>query len=269
MVSRKAQQGLSLVELIITTGAGLLLLVCLIQTFYGTSVTYNVVNTQTELKHTGQITTDYLARLIYHAGYWSDVTFKKKFAAEHGFALNGFISGVDNYTGNPDRIDGSDSITIRMTGAEDGLVTLCNKSILLDGQLAIQHLYLTNAGVPALMCNLDVYNFDKNTGSVQLPAILTTDRQLIPQVETFQILYAIGKDDALRWVKASEVTDWTEVRMLEFGVLVGANERIYGAPATPKTYQVFEKTVVVTDEKTPRQVFTRSVLIRNSLAGAM
>ena len=268
MVNRKAQQGLSLVELLIATSTGLLLLGCLIQTMYSSSLTYSVFNHKTELKHTGQVTTDYMIQLIYHAGFWGDITFTKQFAQEEGFERNAFITGVDNHIGSSNYIDGSDSIQVRMAGAEDSRIVLCNKDVLPDYKIAFQKFFITKSSTdsPTLACTVKVYALDKNTGGkIGIPEIEQTIH-LMEQIETLQVLYAVGTEDALRWVKADEVTDWTAVSMVDIWILVGLYERMYDPLATPKTFKIFEKIVTVTNEKTPMQVFSRSVLIRNSSA---
>jgi Type IV Pilus-assembly protein W len=269
--TQKYQQGLSLIELMVASTAGILILTCLVQAFYATSLTYNTVNAQAELGHTGQVTTDILVKTVYHAGYWDDVTYTKLFANEKGFTLNGFITGVDAHTTNPDRVEGSDSLQLRLTGASDDAIFLCNGDPLADGHAAIQHLYLKPLGpdlIPTLICDVDIYEFDKIAGSMT-NHLDYQSVSLIEHIETFQVLYGVGTGNNLRWVKANDVTDWSSVRMLQFGILVGIDDAMplsTSSHASPKTYAVFEKSVTPAHTR-PMRVFTRSVSLRNSLAG--
>jgi type IV pilus assembly protein PilW len=173
---------------------------------------------------------------------------------------------------------GSDEVTVAFYGssqtaggAEDGTVLTCHGVGVSDNtaiQPATNRFYVATGGDgrPALWCK-STYN-----GTV-------VDRELVPGVESFQILY--GEDKSAdyvpdRWVPAgASGLDMTKVVALRFGIVLASPNINTATQADTKTYLVFGAdypssgdagtafVAPTADNKRLRKLYSYTVALRN------
>lgn len=264
--------GYSLIELMIASLIGLLLMAGIIQIFISSRATYSSVTAQSQISENGRIGMIMIAGNLRHAGYWDDVTVSKTFAPGQGFELDAALTGIDNETGDVDVVDDTDVITVRFNGAFDGGMTTCKGDTVNDGQVAIQRLFIRPAQVDenerssSLVCDTTVYTLNKPSGLLTVPS--ATERiVLINGIENMQVLYTSSEDGKFRTVRADEVTDWTRIDSVTVALLSSTGDTVIGPPRVDN-YTLLDETVPPAGDGKPRQVFVQTVQLRN-VAGVL
>lgn len=196
---RRAQRGLSLVELMVAMAIGLVITVVIANLFLGTKQSYRLQDDASRIQENARYSAQVLGRTLRLAGYradWNqsyDQVFNTAVAAPVVFAIGQSVTGV-----NDNGTNASDTIAVRFQGSgtgasaagcvatntcagADGTVLDClgNRIDRLMGATKfVTNLFQVRTpganGGPALFCSID------------LGAAWT---EIVPDVENMQILY--------------------------------------------------------------------------------
>lgn len=268
----KKNSGLTLVELLIAMTLGLFLIGGVIQVFLGTKQTYSVVTSQSYAQESGRFALFFLSGGLKHAGYWGTLGKARMFQAHEDFPTeNAIVFGVDNDSTNADIVDGTDHLYIRMTGDADGSISTCLGTALLDTQVAIDHYYIAtpdgSENIPSLFCASEIYDFDVGNSTIGDTPVDTDGQSLVNGIESLQALYGIvgaGGDSAERYVNASDVGDWRDVRSVRLAVLATSNDDSSGLNNTTN-YSLLDESynAGATGDRRARTVFEQTISLRN------
>ena len=266
------QRGFSLTELMVAVVIGLVITIVVSQVFLGNKDAFRTQDDASRIAENARFLQLVLNRTVRNTGYayWnpnSGQQFKSAWTGKTQLA-------GQNATGP----GGSDEVTVSFYGssqtaggAQDGTVLTCHGVGVSDNtaiQPAINKFYVATGGDgrPALFCRSD-YN-----GTV-------VNRELVPGVESFQILY--GEDKSAdyvpeRWVPAgTSGLDMTKVVALRFGIVLSSPNINTATEADTKTYRVFGAdypsgsdpgTAFVpptADNKRLRKLYSYTVALRN------
>lgn len=160
IVSRRfGQSGLSLVEFMVASLIGLILILGLTQIFVSNRKTFDTTQASAYVQETGRIATQMLSQAIRNADYWGCVdlgSVHNNLNVAVDDVVLGFsdgVGGTDNNTDPADRIkDGTDTLVLRGTGGGLGIQIdkpMPNSSAILDvnnnaGLVKGQIIILTN-----------------------------------------------------------------------------------------------------------------------------
>jgi len=259
------QFGFTLVELMVAMMLGLFLMTGVVQLFLGSSRTYSVVASQSQVQDTGRFSLYFLSRSIRHAGYWPSLESPVTYEAHRVFPVdNAVIFGTNN------NVNGSDDIYVRMLGSTDGTIKTCQGVVITEVQVAIDHFYIEAASgsekVSSLYCSSAIYDMDMSTLTINDPASGTpaeSARSLLSGVEAMHILYGVGtRHEVTRYVNADSMTDWRDVRAIKIALLSTSNDDTSGIENN-QTYVLLDESIVADDDSRPRMVFQQTVSMRN------
>lgn len=112
----KAQQGYSLIELLIAISLSFILLAGVLQLFFNSKQIYLLTITYSELQENGRFITEYLSKNIRLSGYRSAPT-NTQFSSQTSIfsPTTSYISAISSAG-----INGSDVLTVRYQGSGDG-----------------------------------------------------------------------------------------------------------------------------------------------------
>jgi len=270
---RSRQRGFSLTELMVAVVVGLVLTIVVSQVFLGNKDAFRTQDDASRIAENARFIQLVLNRTIRNTGYtyWNLGAGQQFKAAWTGKAQ---LAGV-----NASGPGGSDEVTVSYYGssavaggAQDGSVLTCHGVGVSDDTTinpASNRFYVAtgNDGRPALFCR-SVYN-----GT-------TLSRELVPGVESFQILY--GEDNTAdyvpdRWVPANTVgLSMDKVVALRVGIVLASPNINTATEADTKTYHVFGDdyplegadsgtgfVAPTADAKRIRKLYTYTIALRN------
>jgi len=183
MTDRAAQRGFSLIEMMVSMTIGMILMVAIAQLFYGNRQTNAIQEQAARMQETSRYAIQILQREIRMAGM------KRTESTGVFDAANPVITGTNATAGAP---NGSDEITVRFWGSDNGagtaadntVVDCIGNSVRLNERVVDRFHIANNAsGEPSLYCQ----NTHPATGVV-------TDNELVPGVESMQILAGVDTD---------------------------------------------------------------------------
>ena len=260
------QFGFTLVELMVAMMLGLFLMTGVIQLFLGSSQTYSVVASQSQVQDTGRFSLYFLSRSVRHAGYWPSLESPITYEAHKVFPVdNAVIFGTNN------SVNGSDDIYVRMLGAEDETIKTCQGVVITETQVAIDRFYVEAASgtenVSSLFCSSTIYDMDMNTLTINDPVSGTpaeSVRALLSGVESMHVLYGVGtRHEVTHYVNADNITDWRDVRAIKVALLSTSNDDTSSGIENGQTYTLLDESVVAGGDSRPRMVFQQTVSMRN------
>lgn len=232
---RRNQRGLSLIELMISLVIGLLIIAGVAQVFLGGRAAYNLQQRLGDLQENGRFALYFLQRDIAMAGF-------PKNAVPFINAFNPGAAGTFDGGGTA-----SDQIALSYQGTSDCISQAAGPTVTNTFFIAVDP--ATQRG--RLMC--------RGSGNAQ-------SQPLVDGVENLQILY--GEDMnadgyADRYVRASSVTNWTNVVAVRVAVLATSVNTVMGDTAAP-TFQVLDASAVGPMPAGVRgRVFTTTIEVRN------
>jgi type IV pilus assembly protein PilW len=264
------QRGFSLTELMVAVVIGLVITIVVSQVFLGNKDAFRTQDDASRIAENARFLQLVLNRTIRNTGYayWNPNAGAQFKSAWTGKTQLAGVNGSGNF----------DEVTVAFYGSsqtaggtEDGTVLTCHGVGVSDDtaiQPAINRFYVTTGGDgrPALFCRSD-YN-----GTV-------VNRELVPGVESFQILY--GEDKSAdyvpdRWVPAgTSGLDMTKVVALRFGIVLSSPNINTATEADTKTYRVFGTdypsgsdtgtafVAPAADNKRLRKLYSYTVALRN------
>ena len=250
--SLRNQKGFSLIEMMIASLVGLILMAGTMQMFSSTKQSSRTNTAVTRMQENGRAALYFLENAVRLSGYRAD----SLVAPELAFPANrpGFngqvINGVDNDSvGGNNILDGSDRILMRYRGNNDGVITDCVGNPFLTGQTVETEFRLTDAG--ELVCDPDMMD---NPGNWQI---------LIDGVEDMQILYGVDTDsdfNANYYVPANQIAGGSEVISVRISLLLQSDDLI---ATQPQAYRFNGVTVDDPGDRRLRKVFSSTIAVRN------
>jgi type IV pilus assembly protein PilW len=264
------QHGLSLIELMIAMALGLFVIVG-ISYVYINGKKSSITNDQVSmLQANGQAALQELTSIIQHAGYSSSsvAPFKDIFIRDvvstssctdstDSVSTPALFSAMTNNTTTyGDTIGvvylGDDTLNLDCAGNE--LPTTCQlgSGASRDASKIYNQFFVAQnaAGDPALNCS-----GSRTAGSVEIAE----------GVENIQFVYGedINADGvADRYVNSTSVTNWEEVVSVNISVLIRSLQPV-ARTNTARSYQLSEDSVINTNDRYLRSVFTATVRLRN------
>ena len=260
------QQGFSLIEMMIASLVGLILIAGTMQMFSSTKQSSRTNTAITRMQENGRAGLYFLENSIRLSGYRADSLkdFTKVFKDSSPFVVGQVISGIDNdaVSGN-NILDGSDSILMRYGGNADGFINDCVGNPIGDTQVVSKFL-INDRG--ELVCIPDLVN---NPGNWET---------LIDGVEDMQIFYGVDIDGdftANYYVPANaKVPSGSEVVSVRVSLLLQSDPKVatqaqayrwFDGNNAPKRFDGDEedKFTDKKDERRLRKVFSSTTAVRN------
>jgi len=257
---KRAQQGLTLVELMIALLLGLLLSFAAIQLLVSNQRTFSLQDAVTAINEDGQTVLRYIAADIRNAGRGSSV---------EGYVQPVVLNlAVDDGGGTPVAFQSSDG----GAGGNDVLV------VRYLAQRACQGADLTAGGANpegAIVVNR-YFVVDESLWCASLSeradggydALAPNAVELISGVESFQVLYGIdgfrdGKIGATGFVSAAGLAATDSVVAIRVGLLLRSSDTTLPVPAGGQTLSVLDQQVVTPEDRAIRRVFSTTAQVRN------
>jgi len=266
--SLKAQRGFSLIEMMIASLVGLILMAGTLQMFSSTKQSSRTNTAITRMQENGRAGLYFLENSIRLSGYRADSLkdFSQVFKDSSPFVVGQVISGIDNDDDGSDNniLDGSDSILMRYGGNADGFINDCVGNPIGGAQIVESKFLINDKG--ELVCVPDLIN---NPG---------TRETLIDGVEDMQIFYGIDTDSdftANYYVSADNpISTGNEVVSVRVSLLLQSNPKIatqaqayrwFDGNNDPKRFDGDEedKFTGKKDERRLRKVFSSTTAVRN------
>ena len=285
----KAEQGFSLIELMIAMTLGLLLLTGVIQIFLSSKQAYGTVSGASQTLDSGRLSMHFLSGSISKAGYWGDVNEARVYGSDTALAFNHsgasnapysdsyngvfaedvYIFGTDNDNADANVIDGTDQIWIRFNGHDTLPLTNCAGDSVNSNLIAVERYYISelngNERVPSLVCETTLMSIDKITGTVSALANPVINTQiLISGVDNLQVLFGQRSPDnnELQYFIASDVTDWSLIQGVRVAALASSADAVNSVSRT-SGYDLLNETTNIPTDKRARRVFERTIALRN------
>ena len=265
------QSGLSLIELLVAMVIGLFIMTGISSVYVGNKRSNMTSSEVSQLQDNGRAVLQLLTDVIQHTGYTStsaapvDSMFIRG-AVPTSMCSDGadsventaLFSPLANNTAYGDTIGvvymGDDKLNIDC--ASNALPTTCHYGGTAATAASRIYNYFSvqqnTSGVPVLMCSGSRTN---------------TAQEVAEGVENIQFTYGEDIDNdgiADRYVNSPSVVNWGSVVSVNIAVLVRSLAPI-GVANSSRSYQLSEDTIVTTNDKYLRAVFTSTVRLRNVL----
>lgn len=204
---RASQHGVSLVELMIATAVGLIVVLAAMALYLGGTRTLQVQDEASRLDDAGRYALESITRLVHMAGYVNWLGTTGTAPVRVGASDPPAIEGADGAT--------SDRITLRYFGSTEGASA--------DGAVVdCMGMPVPRDGSPAT--RIENVLSVSSTGALQCQATgMTSPQPLLDGVERLQFLYGVDLDGdgrPERWVRAAGVGDWRAVLAVRVGLLM-------------------------------------------------
>lgn len=283
-MSRIRQTGVGLVEVMVATLVGAIVVIAVIQIFVANKQTFRMQDAMSVTQETGTFALDFIVRDALRAGYPGGKE-----------AFNAFDWSPGQTTNGPAGTNDTLAIVYR-ADSPDVAGTLCTGDTVAVATARIRNRYWVDNG--NLMCQGDEEDASNVFQPVGAPQVLVSN------VESFQVMFGVdlshpidqspapalgcaappapvvqsptayvnaaqvqaaiarGKDDAPDCYAA--MSERQVVRSVRIGLLVATEGRVDAVIPAGKTYTVLDETVTpdVSDGRLRRQ-FTKTVILRN------
>ena len=274
----KTQRGFSLIEVMISSLVGLVLLAGTMQMFSNTQQSSLTNTAVTRMQENGRAGLFFIENAIRLSGYRTDSLkgFRDIFPdTSPFFDFNGqVIKGIDNDTVNGnDILNGSDQISMRYAGNNDEFIYDCagNTSPHLTHKRFEISFHVNNNG--ELICDPDLYIPNTTTS----PDNQYNKQPLIDGVEDMQIFYGIDTNSdftANYYVSADKIPNGSEVISVRVFLLLQSDPKIatqaqayrwFDEKNKPRQFDGDEKDKFTgkKDERRLRKVFSSTIAVRN------
>jgi len=279
MTSRKAQAGLSIVELLVALVISMLLMTGVVQVFLASKQTYTSNEAASRLQENGRFALEFIAQSARHAGYVEAAnntleSLPRPVLAPTDAACAGTLCSSQGTEDNPAE---SDNVAFSFQPRlQDGARRDClGKSTGIGASdLILNHFYIIPAdsvnGPRRNSLGCASRNISTNT-DISLKKN-HNDNVLVEGIDALQVQYGIGTTgNVTQYVSADRVTDWNNVLAIRIAVLANSIEPVNPPPPPGRQYVLldapplsFNEDDDVDDEsRLARQVFTTTIKLRN------
>lgn len=265
MNSRKAQAGLSIVELLVALVVSMLLMTGVVQVFLASKQTYASNEAASRLQENGRFALEFIAQSARHAGYVEAAnntleTLPRPVLGPDDTACGNLCSSQ----GTEDNPDASDSIAFSsqprlLDGARRDCLgnTNIGTSNIGNTDVIANHFFIVNEGTEqsALACNSrHIRENTVSNGSV-----------LVEGIDALQVQYGIGTTGTVaQYVSADRVTNWNNVLAVRIAVLANSITQVNPAPPADRQYVLLDAAPLSFADGKARQVFTTTIKLRNT-----
>jgi type IV pilus assembly protein PilW len=254
MMNIKKQEGLSLIELMISSTLSLILMAAVLQVFVSTNITYNLTNDVGRIQENGRFSLDYLTNSLRLAHY--------KVPAENGPFLDTACGDFDPCTANGVG-DDSDRVAVLFNPpADDGTETDCTGALVPADSIIANVFYITaNGTINSLTCR--GYDFT-------LGAWIAAEQPLIDGIDNMQVLYGINSSitsvNVTKYVNAANIpaADWPNVASVRIGLLVSSGDDIGTAESRTRKFILLDSDEISITDKKSRQIYSTTIAINNT-----
>lgn len=275
---RKAQTGLSLVELMVGLALGLVLMVGVLQVFLASRQTYASNEAMSRLQENGRFALELIAANIRLAGYTDPRARLEKGLSiapiaepdcdnQTGFAGTNATACSSNGNGSA-----SDSLGIALQPPlAEGIRRDCLGNDVDDDKVIINHFEIippdnVNNTPAALGCRAWNITDGEWVGNV------SAAQPLVEGIDSLQVLYGI--DDAggtsrspTRYVSADNVPDWNDVLAIRIAVLANSVSTLTPAPQN-RNYVLLDAAPLAAadlgNDNRARQIFSTTIQLKNT-----
>lgn len=271
-------KGVSLIELMIAMALGLLLLAGILQIFIYNKQSYSSVVGMSHASDSGRLAIQLISIAVGKAGYWGNVTFNRNYGRDISvtsgtytgvFDESAYVFGSDNDASAATVVDGTDQLWLRYNGNDNEPFLTCLGTLVTGSQVAIEHYFIQPASgtekMPSLACEVIMLNINPANGAVTAPATASVNSQtMMTGIENMQILYGqynTGKSQ-VRYLNAGDVTDWDLVDNIRIA-LISASPSESNTVIRTADYELLDEIVTAPQDRFSRQVFERSMSLRN------
>lgn len=246
---RRAQRGFSPVELLISVGLALFLVVAMGSMLVASNRTSRAGDNLTQMQDAGRLALDLVAREIRKVGYRN----QRQFTLDVIFPSQGSSSPFLAFAESAALAGGGAALSLRYQSSGDDFTANCLGVTSGANTMIVQHLSVS-AG--ELTCAARA-----GSGTV-------TTAALVPFIEALNITY--GEDTttppdaaAERYIAGASVTDWTRIVSVNLQVRVVSPDD--GAADAPQSYLDFDGTVVTPTDRRLRRTYSSVIALRNVL----
>ena len=252
---RAAQQGFSLIEMMIASLVGLILMAGTMQMFSSTKQSSRTSTAVTRMQENGRAGLFFIENAVRLSGYRADSLddFKDIFPnTSVNFDFDGqVIKGIDNdAVGGNDILDGTDRILMRYLGNSDGFIHDCvGNQVIPPARFDVETVFLVNDN-NELICDSDL----TNPGDWQT---------LIDGVEDMQIIYGVDTNSDFNadfYVSADQVPGGSEIVSVRVSLLLQSDDMI---ATQAQSYRFNGATVNDPGDRRLRKVFSSTTAVRN------
>jgi type IV pilus assembly protein PilW len=236
----KPQSGYTLVELMIASFLGLLLIGGVLQLFLGSNQSYRVQNDLAVMQEEGRFALMFMKEQIQKAGFWQD-------------PVAPYVDPVQNPINDDPGANGNDEFTIGYFGITD-----CNGKTYTSEGVILNRFYVDDKN--NLMC----------AGSHVGSSESSPPAPIISNIESFQVLYGVEHTEnekcfsgaVNRYLNAGQLNtdpDIMRIYSVKIAFLMVSDEDIL-LESKPRTYNVLDKSIGLTDAKS-RRVFQQTIFM--------
>ena len=271
---KKKQLGLSLIELLVVMIIGLFITIGISSVYVGNKRTSMTTDELSLLQANGRAVIDQLTQVIQHTGYKSvrsplgpdmfilgAISTSMCSGGADSVVNTGLFSALQN--------DGPNGDTIGVVYLGDDLLTTDCAGNVIPTDCRISE---TNS---APVAAARIYNyFEANVNANGMPVLTCSGsrgaavEEIAEGVENLQFSYGEDIDsDGVpdRFVNSDDVTNWGSIVSINVAVLVRSLMPV-AVSARPRTYQLLNDTLINTNDKYLRAVFTTTIRLRNAVS---
>jgi len=261
MPLRTPQQGFSLIEMMIASLVGLILMAGTMQMFSSTKQSSRTSTAITRMQENGRAGLFFLENAIRLSGYRANSLEDAFPDTSANFDFDGqVIKGIDNdAVGGNNILNGSDRVLIRFRGNSDTFINDCAGNTsprppLKEFEIAFQ---INDNG--ELVCDPDLYISD----TTATPNNRYNEQTLIDGVEDMQIIYGVDTNNDFNadfYVPALDPFPSGEVVSVRVSLLLHSDDLI---ATQPQPYRFNGATVTDPGDRRLRKVFSSTTAVRN------
>ncbi len=259
--SARQQQGFSIIEMMLAFMIGLIVAGSALQLMISNSRSTNVNEFIATAQENGRHSLYVMSRELRRAGYRIDAQTLPAQPFYTGNCLGAPVCTQDG--GGTD----SDRIAIQYEPQADpntGSRHDCAGGLVPDGALTADVYYVASDAANSNISTLFCIGYDPVSGAVRAPG---NPLALVQGVERLQAVYGVGPTGTTiidKYVTASAVSDWQEVRGIRVGVLVSAGEPSRVFAQRIRTYNLLNSGNESFNDQTPRYIYSTAVRLNNT-----
>ena len=247
-LNRQHASGMSLIELMIAMGLGLILIAASFKIFISSKQSYFMVEELNEIQENGQFAALFLSKAIQMAGY-SD---PDDGALPHLFLAEGECVSSDSFCTSDGVGNNSDKISIQLNPAfdEDCTGTVVPSDVVLSNVYYLE----TISGVSGLYCR----GYDPANG-----VWYSEETLLVNGVDSLQFQFGTLESGGYQFFTADEVDDWATVNSVRFALLSSSieNETV---SEKERHYALLDADTITYDDSKIRHIYSATVYVNNS-----
>jgi len=264
--SKKAQSGLSLIELMISLVLGLVLVLGLIQVFLASRQTFATNDAMSKTQENGRFALEFIARSARQAAYLTPGSPLDRPNPVMGISCGKGSGATGSGTTNPcsDNRTTTEGDVVSFSFEPpviDGNRRDCVGKVVAANNVIVNTFFIQPATAsnpsPSFACK----SFNLTTNTAESPT-----QRLIDGIEALQVQYGIDQGgqstSANLFVSADRVTSWSKVLSVRIAVLASSIDPVIPAP-TQRNFYLLDAPPVAPNDGLTRQIFTTTVNFKN------